>query len=46
LSQGVSSAEAEDDHKPQGDFELVDMTRPLEGDCVLELITFEDKIGK
>ena len=28
------------------DFELVDMTRPLEGDCLMELVTFEDKIGK
>ena len=25
---------------------MVDMTRPLEGDCIMELISFEEKEGK
>jgi len=46
LGQGVSSAEAEDGEHHGGDFELIDLTRPLEGDCILELITFDNKLGK
>ncbi len=46
FGQGVSSAEAEDEEKHQGDSELIDLSRPLEGDCILELITFEHHIGK
>ena len=25
---------------------MSDLNRPLEGDCLMELLTFEDKIGK
>lgn len=25
---------------------MIDLTRPLEGDCLLELLTFDDKVGK
>lgn len=46
LGQGVSSAEAEDGEHHGGDFELIDLTRPLEGDCILELINFDNKLGK
>jgi len=32
--------------KHSKDFELLDMTRPLEGDCKLELLNFSDAEGK
>ena len=47
LSKGCVSAEADDHHedkKEEG--ELIDITRPLEGDCILELLTFDDAKGK
>jgi hypothetical protein len=40
LNQGLSSAEAEEDEKKGGEFELIDLTRPLEGDCFLDLVSF------
>lgn len=41
------SAEAEDEEvKEEEGYELVDLNRPLEGDCLLELISFDDKVGK
>lgn len=46
LGKGVSSAEAEEEQHQASEFELIDLTRPLEGDCILELITFENHLGK
>ena len=46
LNNQLSSAEAEDEHHEASEYELIDLTRPLEGDCLLELITFEEKEGK
>ena len=48
LEQGIVSAD-EDDHEIElsdGKFELWDMSRPLEGDCELQLVNFEDPAGK
>lgn len=36
----------EDSGQPQIKFELHDLERPLEGDCLLELLDFEDPLGK
>lgn len=47
FSKGCVSAEADDHHedkKEEG--ELIDLSRPLEGDCLLELLTFDDAKGK
>ena len=46
LNSQLSSAEAEDEKQEESEYELHDMSRPLEGDCLLELITFDDKVGK
>lgn len=46
LSQGCVSAEADDHHDQKEEGELIDLTRPLEGDCMLELLTFDDGKGK
>jgi threonyl-tRNA synthetase len=47
FGKGPVSAEAEEEAKKEAeDYELVDLTRQLEGDCLLELLTFDDKIGK
>lgn len=47
-SKGCVSAEADEEHveKKLEDGELIDMTRPLEGDCTLELLNFEDLKGR
>jgi len=47
LSEGLvdtDNLEEEETHKDQ--FELYDLVRPLEGDCVLEFVTKEDPEGK
>lgn len=46
FSKGLCSAEAEEEQKEQTEFELIDLTRPLEGDCRLDLVTFDSKEGK
>jgi len=46
FGKGPVSAEAEDVVQEESDYEVWDMNRPLEGDCLLELITFDDKLGK
>ncbi len=43
----IVDAEEDDGHHPkveQG--EVYDLARPLEGDCSLELIKFDDPLGK
>ena len=43
----VSAEEEEQTKKEEGEkWELWDLTRPLEGDCKLEFLTFEDKEGQ
>jgi threonyl-tRNA synthetase len=45
---GIIGADEDEEHKHEvsSNFELWDLTRPLEGDCNLEFVTFEDKEGK
>jgi threonyl-tRNA synthetase len=47
-NEGIIGAEDEEEHQHEvsGNFEMWDMTRPLEGDCTLEFCTFEEKEGK
>jgi len=47
LSSGLVCAEEEENHqKEETNFELWDMSRPLDGDCEIEYCTIEDKEGK
>jgi threonyl-tRNA synthetase len=46
FGKGPVSAEAEEQAVGDQEYELCDLTRPLEGDCLLELLTFDDKAGK
>lgn len=43
----IIDADEEDTHqKKKSPFELWDLSRPLEGDCSLELLKFDDPLGK
>lgn len=48
LSKGLVDADAdlENPNNETFDFELWDMDRGLEGDCLIEYLTFDDKLGK
>ena len=47
LSSGLVCAEDDENHqKEETNFELWDMSRPLDGDCEIEYCTIEDKEGK
>ena len=46
FGKGPVSAEAEEHAIEASDYENWDLTKPLEGDCTMELLSFDDKIGK
>lgn len=46
LSEGIIDTDCLDEEDHKNDFELYDLVRPLEGDCVLEFLTKEDTEGK
>lgn len=47
FSKGLVDAdEDEDPNKVESDFELWDLDRGLEGDCLIEYLTFDDELGK
>lgn len=49
LTYGLTSTEPEENsilqHHNNG-YEIIEMNRPIEGDCTIELINFDEKIGK
>ena len=49
LEKGIVAADEDEVHELElksGEFELWDMGRPLQGDCEIELVNFEDPAGK
>jgi threonyl-tRNA synthetase len=46
LSAGLTSAEDEETSPEDEKFTMWDLERPLEGDCEIEYVTFDDKDGK